>query len=158
MAHTFERYLRRPEHPLQAAFLELFFDLAFIFAFTRISLRLADNLDPISAAQTLVLLLALFWVWTFTAWSTNFFKPERIPIQFVVIGSTFGTVVLAIAVPGAFETRGLADTLKSSNKPNRLGRATANAHLAGATAYSTFHPAWRRSTRPSPTWPASVSS
>jgi low temperature requirement protein LtrA len=107
VAHSFERYLRRPEHPQQAAFLELFFDLAFIFAFTRISLRLAENLDLITAAQTLVLLLALFWVWTFTAWTTNFFRPERIQIQFVVIVSTFGTVVLAIAVPGAFETRGL---------------------------------------------------
>ncbi|MFG1955735.1 low temperature requirement protein A [Micromonospora sp. NPDC048830] len=107
MPHTFERYLRAPEHPQQATFLELFFDLAYIFAFTRISGRLVDNLDLINAAQTLVLLLAIFWVWTFTAWSTNFFNPERVQIQLLVIASMFGTVVLTIAVPGAFEARGL---------------------------------------------------
>ncbi|PZG02981.1 low temperature requirement protein A [Micromonospora deserti] len=99
--------MRKHEHPEQTHFLELFFDLAFIFALTRVTRPLIERTDLVGAAQTLVLLLALFWVWTFTAWVTNYFNPERAEIQLLVLASMLGSVLLAVAAPAAFAGRGL---------------------------------------------------
>ncbi|TDC85537.1 low temperature requirement protein A [Micromonospora sp. KC606] len=99
--------MRKPEQPEQANFLELFFDLAFIFALTRVTLPLIDRLDVVGAAQMLVLLLALFWLWSFTAWVTNYFNPESSEIQLLTIVSMLGAVLMAAAEPQAFTDQGM---------------------------------------------------
>jgi low temperature requirement protein LtrA len=99
--------LRSPEDPQRATFLELFFDLVFVFALFRLSQGLLDHLDWSDAFQTLVLLFALWWVWTHTAGATNVFDPLRPPIQLLVIATMLGSLVMAAAAPEAFGQRGL---------------------------------------------------
>jgi low temperature requirement protein LtrA len=53
--------LRRPEEPQRATFLELFFDLAFVFALSQLSLLLIEHLRWSGAIQTMTLLPAV-WV------------------------------------------------------------------------------------------------
>jgi low temperature requirement protein LtrA len=97
----------------RATFLELFFDLVFVFALTRVSQRLIDDVstrgrDPFrESAQTVLLFLALWMVWTMTAWVTSRYEPERAAIQFVVVASMFGSLVMAVAAPRAFSGRAL---------------------------------------------------
>ncbi|SIM57954.1 Low temperature requirement protein LtrA [Micromonospora cremea] len=98
--------LRRPGDP-RAAFLELFFDLVFVLALARLSQALLDHLTWSGAYQTLVLLLALWWVWSRTSGVTDRFDPQRPSIQLLVIASMLGTLVMAAAVPEAFGERGL---------------------------------------------------
>jgi low temperature requirement protein LtrA len=93
--------------PQQAAFLELFFDLTFIFALTQLSFLLARHLDLTGAFQTLVLVSALFWVWFATALLTNAFKPEQTRLQFTVMATMVGGLVMAATVAEAFGKRGL---------------------------------------------------
>ncbi|MEH0842073.1 low temperature requirement protein A [Micromonospora sp. CPCC 205711] len=97
----------------RATFLELFFDLVFVFALTRVSQRLTDDLTAHGrdvfreTAQTVVLFLALWMVWTLTAWVTSRYEPERMAIQFVVVASMFASLVMAVAIPRAFAERAL---------------------------------------------------
>lgn len=67
--------------------LELFFDLVFVFAVTQLSHLLLDHLTWEGAAQTLFLLLVVWWAWTYTTWWTNWFDPESsIPVRLVLVG------------------------------------------------------------------------
>jgi low temperature requirement protein LtrA len=99
--------LRMPGEPQRATFLELFFDLVFVLAITQLSQGLIQRLTWSGAYQALVLLLAVWWVWTYTAWTTDLYDPQRPPIQRLVIATMFGTFLMAVALPDAFGKRGL---------------------------------------------------
>jgi low temperature requirement protein LtrA len=59
----------------KVTFVELFFDLVFVFAITQLSHLLMEHFTPSGAAQTLLLMLAVWWVWIFTSWVTNWLDP-----------------------------------------------------------------------------------
>lgn len=99
--------LRRPGEPERATFLELFFDLVFVFALVELTQGLIEHLSWSGGFQTLVLLLALWWVWSLTAGITDRFGPQRPAIHLMVIATMLGTVVLAAALPEAFGRQGL---------------------------------------------------
>ena len=65
--------------------IELFFDLVFVFAITQLSHRLLAHLTPLGALETLVLLLAVWWVWIYTSWVTNWLDPERAHVRLMLI-------------------------------------------------------------------------
>jgi len=106
--------LRKPEQSQQVTFLELFFDLVFIFALTQVSHRLVEDLTTQrhivlpEAGQTLLLFLALWLVWAVTAGLADVFDPEAPQTQLIVVASMFGSLVMAIMLPEAFGGRGLA--------------------------------------------------
>jgi len=104
--------LRKPEQPQRATFLELFFDLVFVVALSRISQRLLEDITSgrwalIETGQTLLLLMALMMVWFATSWITDLYDPQRPEIQLLVVATMFGTLVIAVALPDAFGDRGL---------------------------------------------------
>jgi low temperature requirement protein LtrA len=96
------RILRKDGQPEYPTFLELFFDLVYIFMLARLSAGLTADLSPRNALQMAVLLLAAWWVWVLTAWLTDLFDPQLPVIQALVLVVMFGTLVMAIAVPHAF--------------------------------------------------------
>lgn len=98
---------REPEHPQQATFLELFFDLVFVLVLVQLSRGLSQNLAWSGAFQTLILALALWGVWVHTAELTDAFDPRQQPIQLVVVASMLGSLVLAAVTPQAFRGQGL---------------------------------------------------
>ncbi|ADL45139.1 low temperature requirement protein A [Micromonospora aurantiaca (nom. illeg.)] len=105
--------LRTASSPGRATFLELFFDLVFVFALTRVSQRLINGVDGSAGAvaadvgRTLLLFLVLWQVWTITTWVTSRYEPERAVIQVVVVGTMFGSLVLGVTLPRALEERAL---------------------------------------------------
>ncbi|MEO3924715.1 low temperature requirement protein A [Micromonosporaceae bacterium B7E4] len=101
------RLLRQREHSRQASFLELFFDLAFIVAFTLLSARMVRDLSWLNLGQTLILMAAVWWVWVATAWSTDWFNPNQPLIRVLVLGVMFVGLVQAAAIPGAYGEHGL---------------------------------------------------
>lgn len=103
-----EELVRTRDAPQRASLLELIFDLAYVAAIAAISLRLSGNATPTGAARLLVLLMAIWWTWTTTAVLADFFDPQRRPIQVVIIGTMFGTVLLAATLPFAFGSLGWA--------------------------------------------------
>lgn len=101
------RLLRDPGSPRRATFLELFFDLVFVVALALISHTLVDHFGLAGIAQAIVMLLAIWWVWSITTLVTDFYDPRRPMIQAVTIGTMFGVLLMAAAVPAAFTDRGL---------------------------------------------------
>ena len=69
---------RTPGGHARVGFVELFFDLVFVFAVTQLSHYLLHHHDLLGALQTLLLFLAIWWAWVFTAWATNWLDPERL--------------------------------------------------------------------------------
>jgi low temperature requirement protein LtrA len=98
---------RGPEDPGRTTFLDLFFDLAFVFTMFRLSQGLLEHLRWSDAFQTAVLVFAAWLVWNHTAAVSDRYDPDQPTIQLLVIGSMFGGAVLAAVVPEAFGTRGL---------------------------------------------------
>jgi low temperature requirement protein LtrA len=99
--------LRRPEAPQRATYLELLFDLAFVFALYQLSHVLLQHLRWSGAIQTMVLLLAVWAVWNITTWITDRLDPQRPAVELLVIVILLGSLVLAAALPQAFGRYGL---------------------------------------------------
>ncbi|MEU1360502.1 low temperature requirement protein A [Micromonospora zamorensis] len=104
--------------PGRATFLELFFDLVYVFALTRISARAFEDLtqDPgrehgwgtvTGGGKTLLLLLALWAVWQGTAWTTSRYDPYKVPLQTVVITALVCSMLMGVAIPRAFSETAL---------------------------------------------------
>jgi low temperature requirement protein LtrA len=99
--------LRSPEAPMQATFLELFFDLAFVFALLQLSHAMADHLQWTGAFLALALLIALWRVWLVTVWITDRLDPDRLVLQLLVLVTLLASVALATALPHTFEEDGV---------------------------------------------------
>ncbi len=91
----------------RVTYAELFFDLVFVFAVTQISHTLLGRFTPIGALQTTLLFLAVWWVWVYTSWITNWLNPELTPVRILLFLLMFGGLVLSTSIPRAFEDRGL---------------------------------------------------
>jgi low temperature requirement protein LtrA len=110
MTDTARGGLFRPIVPNQhsrVTYAELFFDLVFVFAVTQISHTLLAHFTPLGALQVTLLFLAVWWVWVYTSWITNWLNPEKTPVRLLLFGLTLGGLVLSTSIPTAFDGRGL---------------------------------------------------
>ena len=96
-----------PHQHSRVTYAELFFDLVFVFAVTQISHTLLGRLAPLGLAQTTLLFLAVWWVWVYTSWITNWLNPELTPVRILLFLLMLGGLVLSTSIPLAFESRGL---------------------------------------------------
>lgn len=96
-----------PNQPSRVTNAELFFDLVFVFAVTQISHTLLHRFTPLGALQVTLLFLAVWWVWVYTAWVTNWLNPELTPVRILIFLMMLGGLVLSTTIPSAFEERGL---------------------------------------------------
>lgn len=113
-----ERLLTEGESRRRASFLELFFDVVFVFALTRISARAAEALAGpdfhtptaviIGVAKAGFLLLALWTIWQSTAWSASRYDPCHGSVQLVIVIALVASTVLGVSIPHAFSQHGLA--------------------------------------------------
>src|SRR4051812_19289612 len=92
----------------RVTFVELFFDLVFVFAITQLSHGLLERLTPLGAVQTAILMFAVWWAWIDTAWMTNWLDPERAPVRMLLFALMLVGLVISASIPGAFEARGPA--------------------------------------------------
>src|SRR3978361_2146423 len=96
-----------PHQHSRVTYAELFFDLVFAFAVTQISHTLLGRLTPLGLSQTTLLFLAVWWVWVYTSWITNWLNPELTPVRILLFVLMLGGLVLSTSIPQAFESRGL---------------------------------------------------
>ena len=96
-----------PNQHSRVTYAELFFDLVFVFAVTQVSHTLLGRFTPLGAFQTTLLFLAVWWVWVYTSWITNWLNPERTPVRILLFALMLGGLVLSTSIPKAFESRGL---------------------------------------------------
>jgi low temperature requirement protein LtrA len=86
--------------------MELFFDLVFVFAVTQVSHSLLEHLSWAGALQALMLFLAVWWLWSFTAWATNWLDPGSIAVRLLLFALMLGSLLLSASIPEAFGEKG----------------------------------------------------
>lgn len=91
----------------RVGYLELFFDLIFVFAVTQLSHRLLADVSPGHALETAFLFVAVWWVWVYTTWVMNWLNPEHPQVRMAVFALCFLGLIMSVALPGAFGDRGL---------------------------------------------------
>ena len=96
------------ERVVRVSTLELFFDLVFVFTITQLTGVLVDGEGGAAIAQVVVMLLLIWWMYDGYAWLTNAIATDRTRFRLLLIGGMGGFLVIALAVPEAYEGNGLA--------------------------------------------------
>lgn len=92
----------------RVTFVELFFDLVFVFAITQLSHFLLEHFSARGALETALMLMAVWWVWIYTSWATNWLDPQHTPVRIMLFVLMLAGLVLSTSIPLAFGSRGLA--------------------------------------------------
>jgi len=97
---------RKPGETPGVTSVELFFDLVYVFAVTQLSQSLHEHLTGRGAVETLVLFLAVWWAWNYTAWATNWVNPDHAAVRLLMVVLMLISLVMSAAIPEAFGSRG----------------------------------------------------
>ena len=87
--------------------LELFFDLAFVLAFTQCTALMAADPTWSGIGYGMLVLAMLWWAWVCYAWLTNLIEPEEGSVRIVMLLAMAGLLLVALCVPQAFGDRAL---------------------------------------------------
>ncbi|MGO4104440.1 low temperature requirement protein A [Leifsonia sp. YAF41] len=102
--------LLRPQRGNDAhrvTFIELFFDLVFVFAVTQVSHVLLTHQSVIDLVQTVIMAAVVWFAWINTTWTTNWLNPERGWVRGMLITLMLVGMLMASAIPEAFTDKAL---------------------------------------------------
>ena len=88
--------------------IELFFDLVYVFAVTQLSHFLLHHRTVTGALQAALLMVMVWLLWVYTTWVTNWLDPERLGVRLLLLALMLVSLVMAAALPEAFDGEGLA--------------------------------------------------
>ena len=88
-------------------FVELFFDLVFVFSVTQIVGLLHEGLDWQVVGQVILVFWLVWWAWTQFTWTLNAADTTHPWVQFGTLLATAVAFFMAVALPGAFGDRAL---------------------------------------------------
>jgi len=95
------------ERSLRVSTLELFFDLVFVFTITQLTGVLVERGDVAAVGQVVVVLAVVWWMYDGYAWLTNAIATDRVRYRLLLLGGMGGFLVIALAIPKAYEGEGL---------------------------------------------------
>ena len=90
------------EEEKRTGFIELFFDLVFVFAFTQVTTLVLEDTSAAGFARAALVLALVWWAWTAYAWLTDAIDIENVPTRLFIFGAMLGAFFMALAVPSAF--------------------------------------------------------
>ena len=88
--------------------LELFFDLVFVFTITQLTAVLYHAPTLRSVVQVVLMLGVIWWMYGGYAWMTNSVTAHTTSRRLLLLGGMAGYFVLALSIPHAFSSSGLA--------------------------------------------------
>lgn len=106
MAHPWTATVAMRERDRVTMF-ELFFDLVFVFALTRVVAFMEHALGARSVVEGLLLLVLLWWAWSAFIWLGNQVRLDHGYVQVGILVAMGGLFVAALVIPQAW-TRGTA--------------------------------------------------
>ncbi len=86
---------------------ELFFDLVFVVAVTRVSGLLEDHLSWGGALRALVVFVPIYWLWVGTSIQTNQQDATRPLLRIRIFGVALAGIFMALSLPDAYGQLGL---------------------------------------------------
>jgi len=85
-----------------ADFVELFFDLVFVYAITRITSLTANNFDTEQVLKSLLIFWLIWWAWTQFTWALNAANTKIAEVRLIVLIATGVAFVMASSTNFAF--------------------------------------------------------
>ncbi|MCG8468299.1 MAG: low temperature requirement protein A [Gemmatimonadetes bacterium] len=83
-------------------FVELFFDLVFVFSVTQVTKLLHHHLDLVGVGQSVLVFWLVWWAWTQFTWALNAADTTHPVIELGTLLATAVVFVMAVTLPGAF--------------------------------------------------------
>ena len=102
---------RNRRHPVatregdRVTMFEIFFDLVFVFALTRVVSFMEDSPGPRAAVQGLLLLVLLWWAWSAFIWLGNRVRLDSGYVQIGMLVAMAGLFAAALVIPQAWTPR-----------------------------------------------------
>jgi low temperature requirement protein LtrA len=97
----------RASRPQGVAFVELFFDLVFVFAVTQLTAQTAHDLTPEGVLRAILVGWLIWWAWTQFTWTLNPADTTHDRVRIVTLAATAAAFVMAASVPRAFTDEAL---------------------------------------------------
>jgi len=91
------------EEERKTSYLELFFDLVFVFAFTQVTSLILEDASAAGFARATLVLAMVWWAWSAYAWMTNAIDIENTVTRLIVFAAMAAGFFMALAVPDAFQ-------------------------------------------------------
>jgi low temperature requirement protein LtrA len=95
-------HLHAPEEQ-PVTFVELFFDLVFVFAVTQITVLTAHHLDVSGVGRSVLLFWLIWWAWTQFTWTLSPADTQHSVVRVCVLVATAAAFVMAASVSRAFD-------------------------------------------------------
>jgi low temperature requirement protein LtrA len=96
------------DEDLGVSSIELFFDLVFVFTLTQLTSLLVAEPNGVGVAKVLLIFGNVWWMYGGYAWLTNAVPPRAIPMRLLMLLAMGGYLIVALAIPFAFGSSGLA--------------------------------------------------
>jgi low temperature requirement protein LtrA len=90
------------EEEKRTGFIELFFDLVFVFAFTQVTTLVLEDTTTEGFARAALVFGLVWWAWSAYAWLTDAVDVENTATRLFLFGATLAAFFMALAVPDAF--------------------------------------------------------
>ena len=87
----------------KVTFVELFFDLVFVFCVTKVTALLHGKFDVAGVGSALLVFWLVWWGWTQFAWALNAANTDHPRVQAIMLVATAVAFFLAIGIPHAFD-------------------------------------------------------
>ncbi|MFV1988973.1 MAG: low temperature requirement protein A, partial [Gemmatimonadota bacterium] len=89
-------------HDQSVTFVELFFDLVFVYSVTQVVGHLHHHLDWVGVGQSVLVFWLVWWAWTQFTWALNAADTTHVSVEIVTLLATGVAFFMAVALPGAF--------------------------------------------------------
>jgi len=86
----------------RVTFVELFFDLVFVFSVTQVVGVLHHHLDWSGVGQTVLVFWLVWWAWTQFTWALNSADTTHPGVELATLAATAVTFFMAVSIPGVF--------------------------------------------------------
>ncbi|MFF5180102.1 low temperature requirement protein A [Micromonospora sp. NPDC000316] len=91
--------VRNQDGSTRATLLELLFDVVFVAALAITSSLIAEHDSWPGITSVVLMLTAIWWTWSVTTTTTEFYDPQQRPIQAILMVAMIGSVGMAAALP-----------------------------------------------------------
>ena len=91
------------EEERKTSYIELFFDLVFVFAFTQVTALILEDTSVEGFLRAALVLAMVWWAWSAYAWMTNAIDVENAVTRLIMFTAMAAGFFMALAVPDAFQ-------------------------------------------------------
>lgn len=95
------------EEERKTSYLELFFDLVFVFAITQVTSLILEDTSAAGFARAALVLGLVWWAWSAYAWMTNAIDVDNFVTRLIVLAAMAAAFFMALAVPDAYQDEGV---------------------------------------------------